>query len=102
MIFVYVTVPDVATAKKIAKIAVRSRLAACANILPKMIAVYEWKNKLATENETVLILKTLARDLKELTRKIEELHPYDVPCIVSFKSHAANGSFADWVERQTR
>lgn len=102
MIFVYVPVPSMALAKKIAKVTVTSRLAACANILPKMVSIYEWNNRLRTENETVLILKALPRDLKALQAKIKELHPYEVPCIVSFKSHSANAAFVDWVERQTR
>lgn len=100
MIFVYVTFPNVASAKKIAGHLVANKLAACGNILPKMVSVYSWKKKLRTENETVLILKTVPRRLKALQKEIEKFHPYEVPCIVSLKASSANHAFAQWVHEQ--
>ena len=40
-----ITCPSVAVAKKLASSAVKSRLAACGNILPGVTSIYEWKGK---------------------------------------------------------
>jgi periplasmic divalent cation tolerance protein len=43
-----ITCPSVAVAKKLARSAVKSRLAACGNIIPGMTSIYEWKGRRAT------------------------------------------------------
>ena len=40
-----ITCPSVAVAKKLASSAVKSRLAACGNIIPGVTSIYEWKGK---------------------------------------------------------
>ena len=47
----YVTCPSETIATEIATVAINSRLAACANILPFMISIYEWENNVRSENE---------------------------------------------------
>ena len=47
----YVTCPSETIATEIATAAINSRLAACANILPFMISIYEWENNVRSENE---------------------------------------------------
>ena len=42
-IMAYVTCPSVQVAKAIATKAVQSKVAACGNIIPGMISVYEWQ-----------------------------------------------------------
>ena len=40
-----ITCPSAAVAKKLASSAVKSRLAACGNIIPGMTSIYEWKGR---------------------------------------------------------
>ena len=47
----YITCPSETIATEIATAAINSRLAACANILPFMISIYEWENNVRSENE---------------------------------------------------
>ena len=53
MSFLYVTVPDMEIARVIAGGAIREKLAACANVLPQMTAIYEWNGDVEEESECV-------------------------------------------------
>ena len=45
MIF-FVTVPNFEEGKKIAKILVENKIAACVNIIQNICSIYEWKEKI--------------------------------------------------------
>lgn len=98
---VYITCPDKETALRLAKGAVEARLAACANILPGMVSVYEWDNALQTDEEVVLLLKTRRTLTSEITAWIKNQHPYSVPCIVQIPITGGNESYLEWLADQT-
>lgn len=99
--FFYVPMPNPQIAKKIGRQAVMERLAACANILPPSTSIYEWKGKLVTTKECVLILKT-PRSLKaKLVQFIKKNHPYETPAIVTFASQGYPSAFNAWLKSQT-
>jgi len=97
----YVTTPDFKTAKKIGRVVVKERLAACANILPTMHSIYEWKGRLNSDRECVLLLKSTQAMRKELERRVFELHPYDCPCIVHLPITGGHRDFLKWITDQT-
>lgn len=99
---VYMTVRDQKEAVTICEEVVRERLAACANILPQVTSIYEWKGELVKEEECVVILKTQAARLSWLTDRLVELHSYDCPCVVSMPISGGNNAFLEWVRDQTR
>lgn len=94
---VYVTAKNEKEALKIGKAVVQERLAACANILPKMKSIYHWDKKLVTDNEVVLILKTKSDLMTELTLRIKSLHSYSVPCVVSLPLLEGNREYFAWL-----
>lgn len=95
MLLFYITYPDKKTCEQISKQAVEAKLAACTNMFP-INNVYFWENKLEEEQEWVGILKTSDHLEDKLASFIEEIHPYDVPCIIRY-SVDANKSFEDWI-----
>ncbi|ANH02153.1 MULTISPECIES: divalent-cation tolerance protein CutA [Leptospira] len=94
---VYVTVGNEKEAIKIGKTVVKERLAACANILPKIKSIYHWEKKLVEDNEAVLILKTKSELITELTLRIKSLHSYSVPCVVSLPLLEGNREYFSWI-----
>ncbi|TGK33391.1 divalent-cation tolerance protein CutA [Leptospira gomenensis] len=94
---VYITAENEKEALKIGKILVQERLAACANILPKMKSIFHWEDKLTVANESVLILKTKSDLMTELTLRVKSLHSYSVPCVVSLPLLEGNREFFDWI-----
>jgi len=94
----YIPCPDLDTAKRIGAEAVTAGLAACANILPEMVSVYRWKGAIEEESETVLILKTAPDREAALREKVAELHPYEVPAILTLDAPRVNAAYANWVK----
>ena len=101
-VLLYVTAATMDAASKLARIAVEERLAACANLLEGMTAIYRWNGALQEEREVVLLLKTTADRQEALIARLRELHDYDVPCIVALPIVAGNPDFLKWVGDETR
>jgi len=95
------TCPDTQTARTLAQTLVAERLAACVNILPGIISVYRWQAEIETDNEVLLIIKTSEQLLDALAARIETLHPYDVPEVISHPITAGNKNYLDWVRQCT-
>ena len=96
-IVVYVTHSDAESASAIVESLLHEKLIACANIFP-ITSHYWWKATLQNENEVVTLLKTEKGHWKRLKKRITELHPYDVPCIMKWKAKA-NIEYEQWIEK---
>ena len=101
VMFVYATTDDAAEARRIGRIVVQERLAACANILDGMHSIYWWEGGLQESGEAVLILKTTEDRLLALVARVKELHSYDCPCIEALPVVAGHQPFLDWVAVET-
>ena len=95
----YTTHPDEAAAKRIGRTLVAERLAACYNLLP-MQSCFFWDGALVNDDEWVVILKTRTDLVEALTTRFEALHPYEVPCCISW-TVSANPTYEAWIERET-
>ena len=100
-LFVYVTMPDTATAKQIAREAVQRRVCACANILGPLWSCFHWQGKVEEADEVACIFKTTDGQFPAFEACIRALHPYEVPCIVALPIHAGNGDFLNWIYSET-
>lgn len=100
-LFVYVTAGDREAALTIGRALVDARLAACANVIGGMESVYRWQGAVEQASEAVLILKTRASLLDDLTAKVKALHDYDCPCVVAMPIAGGNAEYLDWIAEQT-
>jgi periplasmic divalent cation tolerance protein len=96
-ILVYVTCADKTEAEKIASAVLDERLAACANLIDGMEAVYWWKGKLEKGRECILIFKSENRLFERLNDKILALHSYETPCVVAFPLTLGSRAYLDWI-----
>jgi len=96
---VYVPCPDEACARDIGRKMVERRLAACANILPKMTSIYRWEGKLEEDKEALLLLKTVEPTVPELVEAIRSMHPYRLPAIVAYPASGGHAAYLDWVQK---
>lgn len=99
---VYLTFPDAQVAERIATELVESRLVACVNLLPPATSLYRWQGELVKEAEVVGVAKTTRARLAELTRLVEELHPYDVPCLVAYPAVGGSEPYLAWLRQEAR
>ena len=100
--FVYVTVDSGEAARRIARILVEERLAACANVIDGMHSVYRWKGKIEEAAEVIVIAKTRDDLLDLLTERVRSLHSYECPCVVGLPIVAGNQDYLEWIASETR
>ncbi|XP_037804266.1 protein CutA homolog [Penaeus monodon] len=93
----YVTAPNQDVAKKIAGILVKNKLAACVNLIPNIVSVYEWKEEINEDPEVLMIIKTRSSRLEELTAMVKENHPYEVCEVISSPIAQGNQPYLDWI-----
>ena len=94
---IYITTGSKDEAKRIGKALINTRLPACVNIIENMYSMYMWDGKLQDDNETILIAKTTKEGMPDLIEKVNSLHSYDCPCIVSLPVSDGNPAFLKWV-----
>jgi periplasmic divalent cation tolerance protein len=93
--------PDRNSAKKMAKTVVEERLAACVNIF-RMDSLYWWQEKVEEEEEYELVFKTRRVLYPELEKRIRELHPYEVPSILSYSIEEGLKDYLGWIDKETK
>jgi len=88
-------------ASEIAETLVIEKLAACVSILPGVLSVYFWKNKLCKEKEILLLIKTRTSLFDSVRNRLLDIHPYDTPEIISLPVNNALDKYAEWVIAKT-
>jgi periplasmic divalent cation tolerance protein len=98
---VHVTMPGTEQATALARALVDEGLAACVNIVPGVRSIYRWEGKIEESDEVLCLIKTRPEIFERLRRRIVELHPYEVPEILSFAVDAGSPAYLDWVRAAT-
>ena len=98
MRIVLTTVPDPATGEKLADSLVRSGLAACVQVMPRMTSVYLWEGKVQKEGEHLLLIKTFPEKWEQLHTFISNHHPYDVPEMVAIDASRVSDPYLAWMK----
>ena len=92
-----VTVPNIEEGKKIAKVLVERRLAACVNIIHNILSIYRWKGKIEEDNEYLLLIKTIEENNELIIQKINEMHSYETPECIGFKIEMGSEKYLNWI-----
>lgn len=90
------------SAKQIAKTLVSDRFAACVNLVDKIDSIYSWKGEIVEDSEVLMIIKTQKALFENLKNKIEEIHPYETPEIISFDILEGSNPYLDWISENTK
>lgn len=96
-IVVLVTCGSQKEARKIARVLVERRLAACVNEVGAVISVYRWKGKVTRAKEFLLVIKTTKKRFAALREAIGELHSYEVPEIIALPIVEGSRAYLDWM-----
>lgn len=95
----YVTTPNEESAKKIARELITKKLAACVNIIPNILSIYEWEGRVNEDGEYLLMIKTATDTVDELSKFVRENHPYSVAEVISVKIENGNPPYLDWISK---
>jgi periplasmic divalent cation tolerance protein len=98
---IYITAGDLKEARKIGRILVEEHLAACANIFP-ITSIFRWKGNIDEANEFGIIVKTRTDKMKDIEKRVKEIHSYEVPCVVSFKIEDGSIDYLKWINDSVR
>ncbi len=101
VVVVMVTAASQDEAVKIADQVVRSRLAACASMIPSVRSTYWWEGNMTTDQESLLLIKTTSDKFSHLEAAIREIHSYKVPEIIAIPVSHGTLPYLEWVRRET-
>jgi periplasmic divalent cation tolerance protein len=87
-------------AQRIARELVERRLAACVQIVGPIESVYRWKGQVESAEEWQCWIKTRGDLYHRVEQAIVELHPYDVPEILTLVAEGSK-SYLDWLRSET-
>ena len=94
---VLVTAPDLKVARRLARGALRDKLVACANLIPKVESHYWWQGRIESGAEVLLLFKTTKGHLAKLEKFILAEHPYDTPEFVVLPLTSGTRRYLDWI-----
>ena len=91
------TVNNIEEGKKIGRILVEEKLAACVNIVQNVCSIFEWEGKIEEESEHLLLIKTTGEKRQEVIQKIKEIHSYEEPEVVGLRIDDGSESYLKWI-----
>lgn len=100
MRIVLVTCPP-GGAEPLLRTLVSERLVAGGNIVSGVRSLYHWKGAVQDEPEEMVWMETGAERVGALMLRIREIHPYEVPKIVTFKPDEVSAPYLGWVRAET-
>ncbi|UCC58722.1 MAG: divalent-cation tolerance protein CutA [Candidatus Bathyarchaeum sp.] len=97
-IIVIMTAPNKQEAVNIVHSLLEERLIACANILDPVHSLFWWKGKIEEEKEVMILMKSQEKLFENISKRVKELHSYDVPEILALPILEGSQSYLDWMK----
>ena len=101
-VLIYTTFAQIEDAKRVGEVLVTSRLAACVNIFPGMISIFEWKGKREEASEAAMIIKTRRALVEGVLAEVKRLHPYEMPALLVLPTEGGSSEYCRWIVAQTQ
>ncbi|MCP4254403.1 MAG: divalent-cation tolerance protein CutA [Candidatus Scalindua sp.] len=101
-IIIYITAGSASEAKKIGHTLVEEKLVACSNIISPIRSIYSWQGKICDDKEALMILKTRKKLFKQIIKRVEEIHSYDVPEIIAMPIIDGSSKYLSWINEETK
>lgn len=102
VLLVLSTLPDAASAERLAARVIEERVAACVNVLAPVRSMYRWKGVVETATEVPVLIKTTRERYPALEALIRTEHPYELPEIVAVPVERGLEAYLTWVGQETR
>ena len=96
VLLVLVSTPA-AEADRIALELIESGLATCINVVPTVKSFYHWQGKVQQDSESLMLIKCSTANYQALEERVLEVHPYELPEIISVTIAGGLPAYLDWV-----
>ena len=100
-IIILCTINSIENAETIANNLLQDHFAACINIIPQIQSYYFWNGKIQNDEEFLLLIKTGKNLFNSVKERIEKLHPYEIPEIISIDITTGNQKYLTWIKDNT-
>lgn len=94
---VLTTVSSPDEGRRVARLLVERRLAACVNLIPNMTSIYRWRGGVEVASEVLMVIKTTTDQIPALESAVRELHPYEVPEFLALDVESGSRPYLDWL-----
>jgi periplasmic divalent cation tolerance protein len=91
-----------ADAERIAVELVSRRLAACVQVSGPLESTYRWQGAIETSEEWLCTAKSMTAHVAAIGRLLKELHPYEVPELITTEIAGGSESYLAWVREQVQ
>jgi periplasmic divalent cation tolerance protein len=92
------TAPNREEASRIVNTLLEEKLIACSNLIDPISSFFWWKGKIEEEKEVLVIMKSHEKLFKKLSKRVTEVHSYDVPEILALPIVDGSSSYLDWLK----
>ena len=96
VLFLITTVPNQLLAEQIAKELIEVKLAACVSI-KEIKSIYKWQGNIEENKEFEITIKSLPKNLNELTLILKSRITYEVPQLI-YKIFDSENSYFQWIK----
>jgi len=100
-VLVFITTATRQEGERIGRALLDERLAACVNMTP-VHSAYWWQGRVEEAEETLLVVKTAARLVGEVTARVRALHSYTVPEVIALPIQDGNPEYLRWIDESVR
>ncbi|PIP19156.1 MAG: hypothetical protein COT38_03030 [Candidatus Omnitrophica bacterium CG08_land_8_20_14_0_20_41_16] len=95
---IFITAGNKKEARRIARALIKSKLAACVNIIAGVESFFRWQGKVDMAKEATLIIKSKKEKMPEIIKLVKSMHSYEVPEIISFPITAGFKPYLKWID----
>lgn len=97
-IVIFITASSKEESEKISAGLLNEKVAACVNIVPKIISTYWWQGNIESSQETLLVVKSRDDLLDKIIDIVKSCHSYTVPEIIAMPIVAGNKDYLKWID----
>ncbi|MFH1769319.1 MAG: divalent-cation tolerance protein CutA [Parcubacteria group bacterium] len=101
MLIIYTTCANVDEAKRLSKLIIDKKLAACVNFWP-VGSMYKWEGEFKAVSETMMSIKTFESKRQEVEDLISVKHTYSSPMIAGVDIRRINRPYKEWMTQAMR
>ena len=101
IVSVYAVFANDEEARRIGRMMIEERMAACVNILGPCFSIYRWRGEVEEAEEVAAIFKTTSGQSPALIKRIADLHSYEAPAAVAWPIEGVSEVYDRWVRENS-
>jgi periplasmic divalent cation tolerance protein len=101
-IVIFITTGTDGESRRVAEALLEQRKAACVNIVPTVTSLFWWEDRIDSDQESLLIVKSKASLLDEIVSLVKGIHSYDVPEVIALPIIGGNADYLQWIGKVTQ